>query len=423
MAKKKSDDLKDVHIPVTYMAVPRPWLITLLAVLTVMVLGVADIWFRAVSQTGVAAGDATPVTTTRSGKWGELTLVPIVISPPMELMFTNWGFMPRPTWFFPGANAGRVEQMLQSAGVSVAETKQLRTRARSESRISGVVLEPDPAWVRALTPETRARIYHMIAKSWLNKDQALAFRYPGTSLDAWLGSSLISTHTRQLVEPLIYRDGGYMLFSDVALVRAEIRSDDEFRRLGKALCRQPTVIARLSASRTANLETLVEYWGRGGRRTEIRPLIESIAANSTDRSVDVTNLLPPFARDHLYRYPELSAADLDRSAAENCLWTSLNFFNSNPNDRFLDGAVALRALKEDYFIVESDFELGDIVALLDEDGNIFHAVVFIAGNLVFSKNGMSRMTPWMLMSIDDVKGFYRWRSENPRLIVHRRKDF
>jgi hypothetical protein len=36
---------------------------------------------------------------------------------------------------------------------------------------------------------------------------------------------------------------------------------------------------------------------------------------------------------------------------------------------------------------------------------------------------MSKMSPWMLMSINDLKGFYRWRSENPRLIVHRRKNF
>jgi hypothetical protein len=167
----------------------------------------------------------------------------------------------------------------------------------------------------------------------------------------------------------------------------------------------------------------VEYWGRGGRRTEIRPLLESAAGGGADRFIDVVHLLPPFAQNHLYCYPKLSAGDLDRPAVVNCLWTSLNFFNPKPDDRFLDTAVALKALKEDYFIVESDFELGDIVAFLDEEGNIFHAAVYIAGDLVFSKNGISAMAPWTLSSLDDVKGYYRWRSENPRLIVHRRKDF
>jgi hypothetical protein len=49
--------------------------------------------------------------------------------------------------------------------------------------------------------------------------------------------------------------------------------------------------------------------------------------------------------------------------------------------------------------------------------------VYIADDLLFSKNGISAMAPWTLISLDDIKGYYRWRSENPRLIVHRRKGF
>jgi hypothetical protein len=241
-------------------------------------------------------------------------------------------------------------------------------------------------------------------------------------VDAWLGTKLISPHTRRLVEPLLYRDGGYLLFSDVALVRSEVGGDDELRRLGKALCRQPTVIARLSVGRTANLDSLVEYWGRGGRDSEVRPLLESIAGSGSGQFVDIVNLLPAFARNRLYHYPKLSGGDVGKPTIANCLWTCLNFFLPNPDDRFLDDAFALKTLKEDYFVVENDFELGDIVALLDEEGNLFHAAVYIADDLVFTKNGASRMTPWMLMSLGDVKGFYRWRSANPRLVFHRRRN-
>jgi hypothetical protein len=170
-----------------------------------------------------------------------------------------------------------------------------------------------------------------------------------------------------------------------------------------------------------DLDSLVEYWGRGGRRTEIRPLLESIARGESEM-VDVVHLLPPFARDRLYSYPQPSVADLDRPTVANCLWTALNFFSSLPDDRFLDDAVALRTLREDYFVVEGELELGDIIAFVDESGNLFHVVVQIADNLVFSKNGVSAMAPWTLMPLEDVKGYYRWRSERPRLIVHRRRD-
>ena len=299
----------------------------------------------------------------------------------------------------------------------------VRAAAQPEPRISGVILRPDPVWVRALDRQTRARIYGMLAKTELNTDQAQAFRYRGDNLEEWLAPDLISPRLRQIVEPLVYREGNYMLFSDIELVRAEVGGEDEMRQLSKTLFRQPTFLARLSVDSTANLDALVEYWGRGGRRTQIRPLLESVAADRSDQSIDVTYLLPPFARNHLYHYPELSAADLDRPMVVNCLWTALNFFQPEPDDRFLDVATALRTLKEDYFVVESDFELGDIVAFLDEKGNIFHAAVYVADNLVFGKNGISAMAPWTILPLEDVKGYYRWRSENPRLIVHRRKGF
>ncbi len=420
---KKSDRSKSPRSSVPYIAIPRPWLIAIVAVLILPWLTAAAIWLRPMSLIGFNAANSKTVTTTRIGKWGELTLDPIVISPPMELVFTDWGFLRRPIWFFPGMNADQAARMIQAAGVQPAEAARLRQEARFEPQISGAIFSPDPAWVRALHPETRARIYHMLARSDLNVDQMQAFRYPGSSPEEWFGPDLISRHTRQLIEPLIYRDGNYMLLADIELVRKEIGSDEELRRLGKALYRQPTLIARLSVGPGADPNALVEYWGRGGRRTEIRPLIESITGGGTDQSIDVIHLLPPFAQNHLYTYPKLSTADLSKPAFANCLWTSLNFFRQKPDDRFMDTNVALETLKEGYFIVEGDFELGDIVVFLDEEGNVFHAAVYIADNLLFSKNGVSAMAPWTLMSLDDVKAYYRGRSENPRLIFHRRNDF
>jgi hypothetical protein len=423
MVLKKSEVSKSVHAPITYWAVPRPWLITLVAILIAPWLGVAAFWLRPASQTHAGVADAAPVKASHAGKWGDLTLVPIVISPPTELLLTDWGLTRRPIWYFPGASVDMVVQMLQSVGVSAADVAHLQADVRPDPRNSGVVLAPDPAWVRTLTRETRASIYHILAKSELNVNQTQAFRYPGRDLEAWFGSSQISPHTRQLIEPLIYRDGDYMLFSDIELIRTEIGGDEEMRRLSKALFRHPTVIARLSVGRSANLDALVEYWGRGGRRTEIRPLLESVEGGGVDKFIDIIHLLPPFAQSHLYCFPRLSVADLSKSTVVNCLWTSLNFFSPKPDDRFLDTAVALKTLKEDYFIVETNFELGDIGLFLDEEGRVFHSVVYIADDLVFSKNGISAMAPWTLMSLNDVKGYYRWRSENPRLIVHRRKDF
>ncbi len=403
---------------VTYLAIPRPWFISLLVILVAPWLAVAAFLLKPEAPAEGRPRDPAPEA--HVGRWGKLTLLPIVIAPPMELVFTDWGFLPRPVWAFPGTDAEGAIAMLRAAGVSAGDADRLRGGTRAEPRIGGTLVLPDPAWVHGLGPELRGRLYRLLAANGANRDQAQAFRFRGTRPEEWLGRGMIEERTLGLVEPLIYRDGGYMLFSDIELVRAEI-GKEELRRLGKALFQQRTFLAGVSVGAPGDLDSLVEYWGRGGRRTEIRPLLESIARGESEM-VDVVHLLPPFARDRLYSYPQPSVADLDRPTVANCLWTALNFFSSLPDDRFLDDAVALRTLREDYFVVEGELELGDIIAFIDESGNLFHVVVQIADNLVFSKNGVSAMAPWTLMPLEDVKGYYRWRSERPRLIVHRRRD-
>jgi hypothetical protein len=155
----------------------------------------------------------------------------------------------------------------------------------------------------------------------------------------------------------------------------------------------------------------------------LRPLLESVAESAPEHSIDIVHLLPTFARNHLYRYPKLTAADFDRPLIVNCLWSSLNFFNAQPDDRYLDLKFALNALKRDYYLVEHDYQLGDIIVFLDANGNLIHAAVYLEDNLTFSKNGTSPVAPWAIASVDELKGYYRSRSTNPTLMVHRRNDF
>lgn len=404
---------------------PRAWLVALATLLIVPWLVAGMLYLKPwADAAGVGASAVrTSPTEVPEGPWGRLTLMPVVISPPLELVSTDWGPVQPPVWVFPATAADEVERFLVAAGVPGPDAARVRATARLEPRIAGVVVMPDPAWVTSLSPDVRARVYATLGKTGMNVDQAQAFRYRGPSVEAWLGQSLASKKTQDLVAPLVYRVGDYMLFADIERVRAQIGDAEELRRLAKGLLRQPTVLVHLSVPDAASVSALADYWGKGGRRTDVRPLLESVAGGGPEGAIDLVHLLPAFVRNHLYRYPRLSAADFDRPVIANCLWSSLNFFAAEPDDRFLDVETALDTLKRDYFVVESQFELGDVVAFLDEDGTIFHAAVYLADDLVFSKNGTSPMAPWTLMSIDDVKGYYQTRAENPRLIFHRRNDF
>jgi hypothetical protein len=402
---------------------PRSWLAGLAALFAVpwLALGAVYVADRARDGAPASAGRTPAGVEAGQGPWGRLALSPIVISPPIEYVSIDFGPLEPPVWRFPSAPLQQVEAFLASAGLPPDVIARVRASARPDPATNGVVAAPDPELLRSFSPAVRARIYTVLARTPLNAPQAHSYRFHGESASAWLDGGPISPATRQLVEPLIYSDGGFQHFADLGLVRASIDDEDELRALAKVLSRQSTVLIRLSVPTAGDVPALAEYWGRGGRRTDLHPLLESVAGREPDRSVDVLHLLPVFARNHLYRYPRLTAADFDRPVIANCLWSSLNFFSDAPDDRYLDVDTALATLKRDYFIIEDAFQLGDIVAFLDAQGNIFHAAVHIADGLLFTKNGTSPMAPWTIMSTEAVKGYYRSRAAEPRLMYHRRK--
>ena len=274
-----------------------------------------------------------------------------------------------------------------------------------------------------MSPETRARLYTQLSKSTLNFDQAQSFRFFGKATRDWFDGTMMSAATRQLVEPLVYTDGDFLHFADIESVRAQISSPEERQYLAKALLRNSTVLVRLSVDSLEEVDGLANYWGTGGRRTDIRPLLESIAMADDSQSVDIVHLLPAFARNHLYRYPKIQTMDLTRPLLSNCLWSSLNFFKEQPDERFLDVNFALNALRTEYYVVEHGYQLGDVVALVDDEGDLFHVAVHLADGLVFTKNGTSPVAPWTIMTVDQLKAFYHRRAENPRVIYHRLNSF
>ena len=405
----------------------RAWLFVLAALILIPWLIAAGIYLRrpagaatlepAQPLTGVPSTLATP------GPWGQLTITPIVISPPLEYIPAEWGRNRDPlAWFFPGASLEVMEAALSASGLSLEQVQRLRVTARPDPRTKGLVVLPDPAMIRALPPETRARLYLELGKTILNFDQANAFRFYGPSTQAWLDGSSISPETRQLIEPMIYRDGDFMLFADWKIVRPRIKDSEEAQRLLKVLMRQSTVIVKLSVAKDGDIAGLAAYWGHGGRRTDLRPLLESVAGQGADHSIDIVHMLPTFARNHLYRYQRQTWADFDKPLLTNCLWSALNFFNVRPDDRFLDVNVALNTLRRDYFIVENGFQLGDVVGFFDSNGELFHVASYLADGLVLSKNGFSPMAPWAITTVDQLKDYYRLRSPNPQVIYHRRND-
>jgi hypothetical protein len=152
---------------------------------------------------------------------------------------------------------------------------------------------------------------------------------------------------------------------------------------------------------------------------DIAPFLESIAANQSVDSLDLVHLLPPTARRLLYTFP---GQNFGRTGYyPDCHWTSLNFNNFEPLDRLADPTLATAYTLENYTKVTGPFHYGDVIFLMDgNSGNAVHSCVYLADDIVFTKNGRSPTKPWVLMKLEDVIAQYEL-FYTPQLACYRRK--
>ena len=66
----------------------------------------------------------------------------------------------------------------------------------------------------------------------------------------------------------------------------------------------------------------------------------------------------------------------------------------------------VRTLKQEYYRVYGNLQLGDVVLFVKEGEEAIHSAVHIADDVVFTKNGNSSSQPWELMKLEDMKTFY-----------------
>jgi hypothetical protein len=112
----------------------------------------------------------------------------------------------------------------------------------------------------------------------------------------------------------------------------------------------------------------------------------------------------------------------NKGVLPDCHWTSLNFFNYEPHEYLLDPRLATNRVLDDYAPVEPPYTYGDILFFLREsDGDAFHSCLYLAEDLVFTKNGRNQLSPWIFSTIQDVSRVYL--SITPgRIQAYRRKD-
>jgi len=334
------------------------------------------------------------------GPWGELEYTRILIEPPEEFIPSRLETSKEIWWFFKGCSRETVERLWRSEGLAPPDAPAVAWRVTA----GGTWLRPSKEFILGMGEGTRARVYTELSAWPENASQYAPYRFRADTADEWFAGSELSTQTVALAKRLLYRRGTSLCFSDDDIVLPMLGSAAERTALLKTLARKSTLLLKLRIKHDSDINALTHYWGKGNRSKDVKPLLQSLALHPDGMKLDVAHLLPRNARMLLYTYP------LPPSTAEeprrDCHWTSLNFLNLEPDERFLDPKVFRKTIETDYYVVPGEMTFGDVLLFFRPDNTIVHSCVYIADNIVFTKNGTSFAMPWLLMTLPDVQSFY-----------------
>lgn len=339
------------------------------------------------------------------GPWGELEYTRIAIEPP-EKEFDAVQLPPyHPSpWVFPHYTRDQVADLFRSAGLTSQESISLQTHLKWEDRADGVAVTPDRDLILSLGSKARGTIYPVLGHFRENPHQAQPFPFRPEFLDERLERSGLSQATISGFKRLLYPKGRSVFFADADAYISSIEDPQERLRFQKTISRRITLLVKLKISPSSPIAQIEEYWDYNGNNRELRPLLESLARVPGGCKIDIAHLLPPFARKRIYSFAEHSNAP--HAVNHNCHWSALNFFNDKADERFCDPRIVSETIAAEYEPVTSKPRFGDIVEFFYPGGELIHSAVYLADDIVFTKNGGSDTQPYIYMHMDDVVDYY-----------------
>ncbi len=357
----------------------------------------------------------------KRGPWGILECYDFYLEAPENL--TSQFRLPSSVtrWSFPRQQLSSLPELLAQAGLDEAFIKQLVEPARIVTQGETIHLFPAPDRLEAMSPETRTTVYALLAGHPANEYHQYPVYFLTDSVDAWAEDSGLPMHIVDTLSAYSYYRGGTLAFSDAPALMRACTSDAEARLVARKLTRIRTVFARIRLEATTEIPGILNYWttGLGLRRKELEPLLMAATRTRGVGEMDIVHLLPPLARKLHYTYP---GSDLmAQGQLPDCHWSTLNFFNSTPENHFLDQRLATTAILENFDRVEPPYRFGDVLMFVAEGEIARHSCNYVADDLVYTKNGSSLMQPFMLMHLGDLEKLYDVDSGKTRVVAFRHK--
>ena len=343
--------------------------------------------------------------TVRSGAWGTLLTRDIELQRPAEYLTDEVTAVNPETWSFAGMNADAVKKTFAANGVAAGQIAEAFAPGNVTENSSGTELRPSAKFLTSFTPEQRQIFYRALAGTGVNLYLDFPYIFPGNDFADICHNGQLQPEEVALLKQLVYPNGAAQQLSDYPFLLEKIPSLERRTKVTQALSRQSAVLARLAVQPDTDIDKIASYWGNvpNVRFTDIRPLMESLKQLPEGGSMSLLYLLPKFARERLYTFP------LPAQAGEptmDCHWTTFNFSSETPDNRFNDPAYAVQFIRKNFYQIAAPSQYGDILLLMNEKQEVKHSAVFIADDIVFTKNGNNYRQPWMLMRIADLLATY-----------------
>jgi hypothetical protein len=361
--------------------------------------------------------------TIHSGPWGDLQEWDIRVEQAMEFVNFDRTSNEGPFWNFGSLTAPAVQNVLMSSGLSSEDTgKLLLNQVKNPS--GAFVIKPDESILLGLDPVVRSKLYLALSQNPSNRLQNAPYFLPkGDVMQLFDKKYDSNVKASALMKKLLYVRNGYTYFSDPEVILRHIPNPEERAEYLQSLTSQNAVLLKLLIKPDSDIDKPLNYWAltsAGVRIKDLRPLFEAQQRLPAGGSISVLYLLPPMARERLFTTPLTPGVGTPKQP--DCHWSALNFFSEIPDDRMSDNDFASSFIAQNYYEIGKAGLQGDLVLLFNERNRVIHSSVYLADDIVFTKNGVNFAQPWILMHEKDMIGYFS-ALEPVKVAYFRRKRF
>lgn len=340
-----------------------------------------------------------------TGPWGELEVWELRLEIPEEFVGKE-ELAPRPTqWNFGKITLEEARQLLALQGFSSAGVEGLLREASVQAGTGELMVRPTEEAVLRIPPEVRSQLYLFLSRHPANRYYQEPVYLPEAERERILRQKQFSSplEIRKLLDRLSYPRNGYAYFSDPEIVLRHLPDDRERMQFLRAIFAVNAVRAGLRVEPGSDLQKPLTYWTfsmPGVTVKDLKPLLESFQNLKNAGTLSILYVLPPMARLRLYTTPR--PEEMAATKPPDCHWTALNFFRPEPDPKLSDNQYASQFIKDHYYQIGQASQPGDLLLLLNPQGQVMHSATYVAGDIYFTKNGLNVAQPWVLMREADL---------------------